>query len=143
MLILIFYCHHHLVLIQAITAAVSDRDLVYYTFNDEDTTHDLNALLEIIQQNNLNVSHIYQLLHDYSNYFQEALAKLKMSRAKKKAVRKNRSRSESNGSEKSGDSSPSSSKQSDASPSSNKTTNNNVDEEERILSILDFFRSKF
>ena len=127
------------VLIQAITAAITDRDLVYYTFHDEDTTNELNALLELIKSNNLNVSHIYQLLLDYSNYFHDALAEMKKARANR--MRKNRS--ESNDSEASNASAASSPKDSDISSPNKSNEENATKSQFEILSILDFFRSKF
>jgi len=62
---------HHLifllpkVLIQLIAASEADRDIVYYTFNDQQTVDTLMTLWNIIEKEKLTVGDIYTLIVNY------------------------------------------------------------------------------
>ena len=48
-------------------AAETDRDLIYFTFNDENTVENLNKILSIIDKYNLKVGQIYELINEYAD----------------------------------------------------------------------------
>lgn len=52
-------------LIQMMAAAETDRDLIYYTFHDEETMKKLELIVKLLA--NLNVSQAYELIKEYSN----------------------------------------------------------------------------
>lgn len=47
-------------------AAETDRDLIYFTFNDENTVENLEKILAIIYKHNLNVGQVYELINEYA-----------------------------------------------------------------------------
>jgi poly(ADP-ribose) glycohydrolase len=54
-------------LIQLMAASEADRDLVYFTFNDQKTFTALNEMVKVIfEEHQLNIGEIYQLINDYS-----------------------------------------------------------------------------
>lgn len=53
-------------LIQMIAAAEADRDLIYYTFHDENVSKTLEVIQEIIQ--NLDTSTVYNIIGQYHEY---------------------------------------------------------------------------
>lgn len=46
-------------------AAVTERDLIYFTFQERKTLIKLNKIVEIIEENNLNVGQVYHLIGEY------------------------------------------------------------------------------
>ena len=52
-----------------IAAAETGRDLIYFTFNREETFRKLEIIANIIA--NLNVSQVYELIGEYSNEIRE------------------------------------------------------------------------
>ena len=50
------------------SASEADRDLVYFTFNSIDTTNKLKKLYEIITRANLNISQVYKMILDFSDF---------------------------------------------------------------------------
>ena len=47
-------------------AAETDRDLVYFTFNDEKTVKSLKNILKIIHDFQLTVGQVYKLINEYA-----------------------------------------------------------------------------
>lgn len=47
-------------------AAETDRDLVYFTFNDEKTVKSLKNILKIIEDYQLTVGQVYKLIDEYA-----------------------------------------------------------------------------
>lgn len=47
-------------------AAETDRDLVYYTFNDEKTVKSLKNILKVINDFQLTVGQVYNLINEYA-----------------------------------------------------------------------------
>ena len=48
-------------------ASETDRDLIYFTFNDEQTVENLKQIIEIIEKHNFNVSQVYKLINEYAD----------------------------------------------------------------------------
>jgi hypothetical protein len=48
-------------------AAETNRDLIYFTFNDENTVENLKKIVSIIEKHNLNVGQVYELINEYAN----------------------------------------------------------------------------
>lgn len=48
-------------------ASEADRDLIFYTFNHEETVNSLNKIIDIIEAEKLKISDIYKLVMDYYN----------------------------------------------------------------------------
>lgn len=60
-----------IVLIQMMAAAVTSRDLIYFTFNDVATVQKLTQLNQLIVRADLSVGQVYALLLDYGQYLKQ------------------------------------------------------------------------
>ena len=48
-------------------AALTDRDLIYFTFNDEFTVAQLKGLVAIIEKYTITVGQMYKLIKEYAD----------------------------------------------------------------------------
>lgn len=55
-------------LLQLLAASEADRDLVYFTFSDENLMSDAEALYDYLVQRDMTVSKLFKILLDYSKY---------------------------------------------------------------------------
>lgn len=53
------------------TASETERDLIYFTFNELSLVSNLNKIVHLIESSKLNVSQIYAIINDYSAHLNQ------------------------------------------------------------------------